>query len=295
MEMFEILIRSTLLRPDQPAVLLLGHFSPQIHEAHGFAGSDHWHSIVAQFYDVPHISVKAAMFPDYMRDTHSIDKYFTDPILASPEGHHLITDMLIAYMQSQICVAWSIAQGAAIDASNADSVSKDKPGLFGGVGKRPGVPEPKEEGHAAEPNGQRSDASKGAHSAAFGVPPARINTKPNSGKPYVEVAPFCVSANDLINPLPPSLFYGSGWSSHHPTGSERTSLQTAAHYWYSTLPTSKLRIPIQVGAGDVGIYFIKEPVSKVGEGSSIECWVDDNYGGAKVIENAADVGEVTPS
>jgi hypothetical protein len=62
-----------------------------------------------------------------------------------------------------------------------------------------------------------------------------------------------------------------------------------------SLPTSKLRIPIQVGAGDIGIYYLKEPVSAVGEGSSVECWVDDNYGGAKVIENAADVGEPTPS
>jgi len=50
-----------------------------------------------------------------------------------------------------------------------------------------------------------------------------------------------------------------------------------------------------VGAGDIGIYYLREPVSKIGEGSSIECWVDDNYGGAKVIENAADVLEPTPA
>lgn len=55
METFEMLVRSLLLRPDQPAVLLLGHFSPQIHQVHGFAGPDHWHNVVAQFYDVPHI------------------------------------------------------------------------------------------------------------------------------------------------------------------------------------------------------------------------------------------------
>ena len=32
----------------------------------------------------------------------------------------------------------------------------------------------------------------------------------------------------------------------------------------------------------------------VGEGSSVECWVDDNYAGAKVIENAADIGDAIP-
>jgi len=59
------------------------------------------------------------------------------------------------------------------------------------------------------------------------------------------------------------------------------SPQTAAHYRYSTLSTSKLRIPLhgQVGAGDIGIYYLEEFVSAVnGEGSSVECWVDDNYG-----------------
>lgn len=55
MEDFELLVRSLLNRPDQPAIIILGHFSPQVHNAHGFAGPDHWHNIVAQFYDIPHL------------------------------------------------------------------------------------------------------------------------------------------------------------------------------------------------------------------------------------------------
>ena len=50
-----------------------------------------------------------------------------------------------------------------------------------------------------------------------------------------------------------------------------------------------------LGAGDIGIYYLKEPVSEIGLGSAVECWVDDNYSGAVVIENAAQVGEATPS
>ena len=46
---------------------------------------------------------------------------------------------------------------------------------------------------------------------------------------------------------------------------------------------------------NVEIYYLKEPVSAIREGSSTECWVDDNYGGARVIENAADMGEPIPS
>lgn len=52
---FELLVRSILLRQDSPAIVVLGHFSPQVHEQNGFAGPDHWHSVVSQFYDVPHI------------------------------------------------------------------------------------------------------------------------------------------------------------------------------------------------------------------------------------------------
>ena len=69
----------------------------------------------------------------------------------------------------------------------------------------------------------------------------------------------------------------------------------AAHYWYSALPTSKLRIPIQVGWGRKywGVLFEGASGCCWG-GSSVECWVDDNYAGAKVIENAADIGDAIP-
>jgi hypothetical protein len=52
---FELLVRSILLRPDHPAVIVLGHYSPQTQEVHTFLGPDTIHSSVAQFYDVPHI------------------------------------------------------------------------------------------------------------------------------------------------------------------------------------------------------------------------------------------------
>ena len=55
MDNFELLIRSILIRPDQPAVLILGHSSPQMLEQGGFLGPDQWHTLVAQFYDVPHV------------------------------------------------------------------------------------------------------------------------------------------------------------------------------------------------------------------------------------------------
>ncbi|RDB17322.1 hypothetical protein Hypma_001891 [Hypsizygus marmoreus] len=308
MENFETLIRSILLRPDHPAVILLGHFSPQVHQTYGFAGPDHWHNIVAQFYDVPHISIKAALFPSYMRDQNSIKKYYVDPVLSSPLGHELISDILVAYLQSQICVAWAVATGTSFDnvqLNTVDSGKGDASGLFGGVGQRKGVPEPGKEADA-EKDGLDSDGNRVkpvvnpnantlAQLQALHVPPGRINTRPNSGRAFEEISPYCVSANDLINPLPPSLFYGSGWHAYHAPPGTGATLRTTSHYWYSTLPTSKIRIPLQVGAGDIGVYYLKEPIKVIGEGSGVECWVDDNYAGAKIIENAADVSEEVPT
>ena len=43
------------------------------------------------------------------------------------------------------------------------------------------------------------------------------------------------------------------------------------------------------------MYYLREPVGVVGEGSSVECWVDDNYACAKVIETGANIGDAIPT
>ncbi|KDQ56545.1 hypothetical protein JAAARDRAFT_179126 [Jaapia argillacea MUCL 33604] len=305
---FELLVRSLLLRPDAPAIILLGHFSPQVHETHGFAGPEHWHNMVAQFYDVPHVSIKPIVYSDYITDpTGTTRRYYVDPVLASPGGHEVLADTLIAYLQSQICSAWNAIMGHSTDvlpllASGSNfKQPTDARGLFGGIGQRKGAAsgsEGTEEGDEAGVGKVRIlDAdSNPVILTQLRVPPTRLTTLPNSGRAYEEIHPFCVSANDLINPLPPSLFYGSGWHAYHPsTGSN--SLESTGHYWYSTLPMSKIRIPVQVGAGDIGVYYLRENRQDVGGGlgSQIECWVDDNYGGAVEFGNGADVGEPTPT
>jgi hypothetical protein len=59
---FELLVRSVLVRPEMPAIIILGHFSPQIQAAHGFAGPELLHNVAAQFYDVPHIRYVYSVF-----------------------------------------------------------------------------------------------------------------------------------------------------------------------------------------------------------------------------------------
>ena len=229
-------------------------------------------------------SIRPAIYPIYMNEPAASQQYYADPILANENGHRVLADILIAYMQSQICSAWTVATGQSRDSQlmAVDPAVAEAHGLYGGVGQKKGV---------APPDGPIKNAEADARKAPpkLLVPPSRINSRPGANR-FQEIAPYCVSANDLINPLPPSIFYGSGWHPFHP-GGNLAQLQATSFYWSSSMPTSKLRIPMQMGAGDVGVYYLKEPISQIGEGSSVECWVDNNYAGAKTIANAADVGE----
>lgn len=238
------------------------------------------------------------MYPLYIANPQSITKYFTDPVLASTDGHGVLADVLISYIQSQICTAWDIATGHSFESVPLVTAGSNEPkGLFGGVGQRKSPPTPDQPNDElladmVDPDAKRAGPTLPPY-PQLRVPPSLINTRPGAERAFQEVRPFCASAHDLINPLPPSLFYGSGWSAHHPPGSPGQA--ELVHYWWSTLPTSKLRIPITVGAGDVAVYYMKEPMGPNGDGSAVECWVDDNYGGARVIEGSGDVGEPTPT
>lgn len=59
---------------------------------------------------------------------------------------------------------------------------------------------------------------------------------------------------------------------------------------YAEQPTARLRIPLKLGAGDVGVYFLQSPEDKpLGH---VKCWVDDNTLGAKDLYGTAEVEDV---
>ena len=62
---------------------------------------------------------------------------------------------------------------------------------------------------------------------------------------------------------------------------------------YAEQPTARLRIPLKLGAGDVGIYFLQSPPDKpLGR---VKCWVDDNFEGGKILEGTAEIDDVMAS
>jgi hypothetical protein len=264
---FEVLVRSILNRRDSPAVLVLGHFSPQFQVAFGFHGPEIQHSTVAQYYDVPHISIKGVMYQEYLAGPNDYAaNYHVDPVLANAKGHGIIADVLISYFQSQICKGWEVAWGYAFDVPmlSSEPVS-DVKGLFGGI--RAGG-DGMMNGAKHEPRkGTKGNVQNAVDYAAFRIPNGRLASRPWELENFREAEPYCVAADDLINPLPPSLFYGSGWHVHHPDGGD-----DILHYWYSVLPASKIRIPIKVGAGDIAIFYLEEGKS-IKDSSSVQWFV----------------------
>lgn len=226
---FELLIRSLLVRPEEPAVIILGHFSPQVHSQNGFAGPELLHTVVAQFYDVPHISVKGLIYNPYMMDPTGQRKlFYADPVLANRDGHQLIADVIAGYLQSQICSGWAAMMGHGFD-----------------------VPYMGNKAVAANEQEQKELEHKSRHTK---VPQAMLNDRPSDILKFREVNPFCITANDLLNPLPASAFSDDGgWMAHHPKkGSEEDP-----HYWYAEEAGSTIRIPVELSAGDVTIYYLQ--------------------------------------
>ncbi|QRW26062.1 glycosyltransferase family 90 protein [Rhizoctonia solani] len=242
---FELLVRSILVRPDQPAVVVLGHFAPQHQNEYGFAGVEAIHNQVAQYYDVPHVSTKPILYSRFLsHPDETSSTYYTDPVLANSAGHTVLSDVLISYFQREICSGWAAARGHAFDAPRYTPDTQGK-GLLGGK--------------AAHAETTSTDVDETLNQLR--VPKGRMRDRPHTLAKFREVKPFCASANDLVNPLPRPC-------STDPAG---------------TLPTSKIRVSVKLAAGDVGVYYVRE--QQGAQVAEVACWVDDNVAGAVKVTN----------
>lgn len=172
-------------------------------------------------------SVKGVIYEDYLAQPEQArSRFYSDPNHANAEGHDLIADVLISYVMSQICSGWSTIQGHSFETPlfGLDDSSAGGPSLLGGVGLRKGMP-------GQQPgDGESVDESALSNKfSALKVPQGRMADRPADAQRFREIEPFCVSASDLINPLPPSLFYGSGWKEYHPP---KNAITEDRHYWY---------------------------------------------------------------
>lgn len=192
-------------------------------------------------------SVKGLLYHEYLTNPEeSRASFYTDPMLANAEGHQLIADILISYFQGQICSGWAATMGHAFDVPYMGAPAVDP--ISGLPVAASGSSGDDETDLASEGGGAA------AKQRAIRVPQAFLLDKPSDILRFREVHPFCVSANDLINPLPPSHFFGSGWLAHHPAAG---AAREEKHYWYAEIGGSRMRVPVKLSAGDVGIYYLQ--------------------------------------
>jgi hypothetical protein len=238
----------------------------------------------------------------------ALEEHFTDMVLASSGGHRVLADVLIHYLQGQICRAWSTAKGYSFEVPIAITDSASPPvndglkGLFRGMGdvrKGEQVDDEDQQGTGRREMIPLPDSRSPDMVSA--VPPYLLSTRAvvaggTDGFKFREVKPYCVSANDLINPLPSTLFLGSGWHVNRPKVAYLESQTPAGSYfWYATYPKSKLRVPVKIESGDVAVWYLTQRLDLVNSPqSAVKCWVDNNIPGAVTIESGAN-GDPTPT
>lgn len=242
-------------------------------------------------------SVKGLLYEEYLVNPEKVKQsYFIDPVLANAKGHELLADTVIAFLESEICSVWDQAAleadlaglgppvlgDAGFSKSDASSgmgttgsSANKAPSLLGGKGLRKGS-EPGVDGEELTTGtGSLSKTAKAGYSK---IPPFRIHDKPHTISTFREIKPNCASANDLINPLPQSVFINSGW---FPVAPE-IDAEDERHYWFTEKAGSLIKIPLKVGGGDIAVYYQKGP-KKEGWGT-LKCWVDDNTAGAMELK-----------
>ena len=248
-------------------------------------------------------SLKGLLYEEYLMNPQKVRQtYFIDPILANAKGHELLADTVIAYIEAEICQVWDLAAieadlagiampqiggtlGMGVDEAAVGNVpgSGDEapPALLGGKGLRKSG----DAGLDAEDSGTSQTGGKDATSkrnAYKNIPPFRIDARPHTIQHFREIKPACASANDLINPLPQSIFSGSGWAPVKPKPDE----EDERSYWFSETPGSLLKIPIKVSGGDIAVYYLKGPATD--SFGTVLCWVDDNTAGATELDGSWD-------
>jgi len=191
-----------------------------------------------------HPSVKGVLYNEYLTNPEeSRSTFYTDPVLANAAGHELIADVLISYFQSQICAGWAATMGHAFDVPYMINSSPDQP-----------LAVASEDAEESAEDLESQGGGLAAVQRTTKVPQAFLLDKPSDILRFREVKPFCTSAHDLTNPLPPNHFFGAGWAAHHPA---KTAGKEEKHYWYSEKAGSRIRVPIELSAGDVAIYYLQ--------------------------------------
>ncbi|WWC65459.1 uncharacterized protein I303_108077 [Kwoniella dejecticola CBS 10117] len=234
MNTYELLARGLFDMPNKPAILNLQVFALMFQYIGN--GGD-LHDGVAQFYDIPTVSIRNPLLPQVFKNTTEVRHLFhnrkkdiawKDPLEEidlrhlSWQGHEIMGKLASAYIDTQLC------EMDKIEAKLGNPASIDYDALY-----------------PVEP-----------------LPRAQLMKKydPNSKLP--KLAPQCYSANALKHPLKPSS--QEGW--RHWNWKEK-------HYLIADKPGSKVSFPVSTTLGQVQLHYLRSYQYNLG---SAKCWIDDD-------------------
>ncbi|WWC92047.1 uncharacterized protein L201_007001 [Kwoniella dendrophila CBS 6074] len=216
MNTYELLVRGLYDLPNQPAVMNLQIFALMFQYV---ANGGDLHHGIAQYYDVPTVSVRNPVLPQVLRNTTMVrhlfhnrvkDLAWKDPLEEidlrhlSWQGHELMGKIASTYIDKQLC------EMDRIEAALGDHIDYEK--LY-----------------PIEP-----------------LPRAPIMKKYSPDSNLPKLAPQCYSANALKHPLKPS--ESKGW--RHWNWKEK-------HYLIADEPGSKVSFPISTTLGQVQLHYLR--------------------------------------
>lgn len=265
MHFFDQLIRVLLELPSEPALIILGAWAPRVAQDQGWADPQVFHVPIANYFDVPYVSLKRVIFDHYSRFPQSTAAafYLQDLLHPNAREHRLLADLLIGYLESQLCEL--SRHGLPAVPERALTIASD--GVFGDfIELDPDVQTPGVVDWTAPPDGWEKTFDRvaldriGEERRHFALPtspyavrslgmftPLELFVDPEQPDPptadrilhALQPKPFCADANDREHPMTPRV--ADGWKAWDWQGEK--------HYWISDTPGSRISVDIQVNAG----------------------------------------------
>lgn len=293
---FDQLLRVLLELPSQPAVVILGAWSPLVAQDQGYGDPQVVHLPIAHYYDVPYLSLKRLMFNHYLRFPESTKQSFfqQDGLHPNMRGHRIMADVLIAYFEQQLCILNTLGDSSDHQPQPVDEtvLTTDEFSQLVDIGfpllewadfdvkKPPSNWQDTFDTSLVSRIGDEAKLFVGPRDS-FAPPlipmfqPLRdivSHTDPDPKTPahiqnLRQPKPFCADANDPEHPMQP--VSSDGWEAY--------AWREEKHYWVTSQVGARIRVNIEVNEGRIAVYYFRSKHYDLGDA---KCWVDDNEQGA---------------
>lgn len=293
---FEQLLRVLTEFKSEPAIVILGAWSPLVGNDLGYADPQMVHLPISHYYDIPYISMKRLVWNHYLRFPESVARSFYQRDILHPNarGHRILADLLIAYLETELCQL--NRYGLPVIPSHQRTTSTTNPSS-----ELVDIPFALDSPHMTDPARPPSGwettfdeeplqalLNESRHfvlpATPYSVPLVNMFTplrevvdpfKPDPDSPrhllgLPQPKMFCADANDHDNPMVPTTH--DGWEPFVWNGEK--------HFWVSSTVGARIRVEIKVNAGRVAVYYYRSQNYHLGDA---KCWVDDNEGGAVTL------------